>query len=64
MMAVCFSNALHLLWQHVLYAPVGVEICAGLKDIRVRDNNIVQRFRTELLGLYKHTLLLLLYLHI
>jgi len=34
----------------MLYAPLGVEMCAGLKQVRVRDNNNVQRLRTGLPG--------------
>jgi len=40
-MAMCLSNALRLWWQHALCAPLGVEICAGWKQVWVRDNNIV-----------------------
>ena len=38
-MALCLSNALRLKWQHVLYTPWGVDVCVGLKQVSVRDNN-------------------------
>ena len=34
----------------VLYAPLGVEMCAGWKQVRVTDNNTVQRLKTGLPG--------------
>ena len=40
-MAMCLSKALRLYWQHELYAPLGVGICVGWKQVWVRDNNIV-----------------------
>jgi len=44
-MAMCLSNVLRLYWQHALYAPLGVEMCAVSKQVLVRDNNIVKRVR-------------------
>ena len=38
-MAVCLSNALRLKGEHALYTPLGVKVCAGLKEIPVRDDN-------------------------
>jgi hypothetical protein len=37
-------------WQHVLYVPLGVEVCAGLKQVQVRDNNAVKRLYNGYLG--------------
>jgi len=47
MMAMCLINVFAPLMAD---APLGVEVGAGLKQIRVRNNNIVQRLTTELLG--------------
>jgi len=41
-------NALHPKWQHALYAPLRVEICAGLEQVSVRDINNVKRIRAAI----------------
>ena len=38
-MDICLSDALHLKWQHALYAPLRDEMCAGLEQVCDRDNN-------------------------
>ena len=48
-MTMCLSNVLRLQWQHALYAPLGVEMCAGWKQI---------------MALYKHALLYYYYKHV
>jgi len=49
-MGICLINALCISWQHALYAPLGVEMCAGWKQVRVGDNNTIQRLGTGLPG--------------
>ena len=44
-MAMCLKYALPIIWQHALYAPSGVEMCARLEWVWVRDNNTVKWLR-------------------
>ena len=44
MMGMCLSNSAPIMTVHVV-CSLGVEICAGLEQVWVRDNNTVKRVR-------------------
>jgi len=46
-----FHKSVFALMKHpleILFAPLGVDMCAELEQIRVRDNNTVKRLRAAI----------------